>query len=87
LGIWIALDDPSFMHFTHLDEIELFNTSYVKMSSYLIIAGGFGTAMFGILGIVAAATESMKLLATVSIKSKEGSVLLATVSIKNGRGW
>lgn len=63
LGIWIALDDPSFMHFTHLDEIELFNTSYVKTSSYVIIAGGFGVAIFGILGIVAAATESMILLA------------------------
>ncbi|CAC5365255.1 unnamed protein product [Mytilus coruscus] len=63
LGIWIALDDPSFMHFTHLDEIELFDTSYVKTGSYIIVAGGFGVALFGILGIVAAATESMILLA------------------------
>ncbi|XP_071143925.1 tetraspanin-1-like [Mytilus edulis] len=63
LGIWIAMDDPSFMHFTHLDEIELFDTSYVKTGSYIIVAGGFGVALFGILGIVAAATESMILLA------------------------
>lgn len=67
LGIWIAMDDPSFMHFTHLDEIELFDTSYVKTGSYIIVAGGFGVALFGILGIVAAATESMILLAAVRI--------------------
>ena len=66
LGIWITLDDPSFMHFTHLDELELFDTSYVKTSSYVIIAGGFAMSLFGVLGIVAAATGSLILLATVS---------------------
>lgn len=62
LGIWIALDNPSFLALTQLDGLAVVDQSFVKSGAYVIIAGGAAIFVFGIIGIVGTLRENACLL-------------------------
>ncbi|KAK3088564.1 hypothetical protein FSP39_020686, partial [Pinctada imbricata] len=64
LGIWVAVDDPTFVALTHMDELSVIDQSYVLNGAYVIMAGGAAIFIFGLMGIIAACSANACLLGT-----------------------
>ncbi|KAL5013125.1 hypothetical protein ScPMuIL_007395 [Solemya velum] len=64
LGIWIVVDDPSFLELAKLNQLDDAGRSVVENGAYVIITGGCAVLLFGILGIVGATLENACLIGT-----------------------
>lgn len=62
LGLWIALDEETFISFTKIDELERLEPSIVQLAAYILVAGGGAALIFGFLAITAVSLENNCLL-------------------------
>lgn len=62
LGLWIALDEETFISFTKINELDRLDPSVVQLASYILVAGGGAAFLFGFLAITAVSLENNCLL-------------------------
>ncbi|XP_048731139.1 tetraspanin-1-like [Ostrea edulis] len=58
LGIWVLLENASVLELSSLKELSIMDQSYLLTSIYLVITAGAAILVFGIVGIVAANSQS-----------------------------
>lgn len=69
LGIWVLLENASVLELSSLKELSIMDQSYLLTSIYLVITAGAAILVFGIVGIVAANSQSACCLGFVSFIS------------------